>query len=291
MPFFIVVTKIESTSTENIVQKLKSILTSVDCRKIPFLIGSEDDVLTASTRQKTDQIVPIFCVSNVSGIGLDLVTRFLFVLSPGISNVEKDHLEQLSCKFLVDEIFKVGDIGPVVGGLLAQGILTENVAMKIGPLQDGSFFPVNVQSIHRNKAPCRVVRAGQSSSIAFVQNQNLPSLRSGMVLLPDDSENEGDQPFGSLFFQAKISVLFHATAIYEGFQVTVHIGNIRQTAIIEGIMGCSKIGTNEQASVLFRFMCHPEYVIPGQRILFREGKSKGVGKVTQVFPLNKKFKN
>lgn len=54
-------------------------------------------------------------------------------------------------------------------------------------------------------------------------------------------------------------------------------------------MGCGKIGTNEQASVLFRFMCHPEYVKPGQRILFREGKSKGIGVVTQAFPLNKQF--
>lgn len=88
-------------------------------------------------------------------------------------------------------------------------------------------------------------------------------------------------------FQAKISVLFHATAIYEGFQTTVHIGSIRQTAIVEGIMGAQKIGTNDSASVLFRFVCHPEYVQPGMRILFREGTSKGVGHVTQVFPLNK----
>lgn len=98
--------------------------------------------------------------------------------------------------------------------------------------------------------------------------------------------------FVSLFhLQAKISVLFHATAIYEGFQTTVHIGSIRQTAVIKGMMGCGKIGTNEQASVLFRFMCHPEYVMPGQRILFREGKNKGIGIVTQVFPINKQQGN
>lgn len=86
-----------------------------------------------------------------------------------------------------------------------------------------------------------------------------------------------------------MSVLYHATAIYEGFQTTVHIGSIRQTAVIEGIMGATKIGTNDTASVLFRFMRHPEYVTPGMRILFREGSSKGIGKVTQVFPLNKRF--
>lgn len=291
MPFFIVVTKIEGIKSDDTLLKLKSILNSVGCRKIPLMIYTDDDVMTACSRQKSEQIVPIFCVSNVTGIGLDLLTRFLFVLSPEINNAEKDRLEQLPCKFLVDEIFKVGDVGPVAGGLLSQGVLTENMAMRIGPIQDGSFLPVIVHSVHRNKAPCRMVRAGQSASLAFADNQNLPTLRPGMVLLPDYDNRIEDQPFGSLFFQAKISVLFHATAIYEGFQTTVHIGNIRQTAVIEGIMGCTKIGTNEQASVLFRFVRQPEYVIAGQRILFREGKSKGIGKVTQVFPLNKQFNN
>lgn len=91
----------------------------------------------------------------------------------------------------------------------------------------------------------------------------------------------------SFLTQAKISVLFHATAIYEGFQTTVHIGSIRQTAVIVGIMGGGRIGTNDSAAVLFRFQCHPEYVAPGMRILFREGTCKGIGKVTQVFPLNR----
>ena len=81
-------------------------------------------------------------------------------------------------------------------------------------------------------------------------------------------------------------MLFHATAIYEGFQTTVHIGSIRQTAVIRGIMGCVKLETNDSASVMFQFMCHPEYVRPGMRILFREGTSKGIGVVTQVFPIN-----
>lgn len=68
-----------------------------------------------------------------------------------------------------------------------------------------------------------------------------------------------------------------------GFQTTVHIGSIRQTAVIQAIMANDKIETNDTASVIFRFLKHPEYVLPGMRILMREGSSKGVGKVTQVF--------
>lgn len=85
--------------------------------------------------------------------------------------------------------------------------------------------------------------------------------------------------------QASVSVLYHATAIYPGFQATVHIGNIRQTAIMTGIMTTGGIHTNDKASVLFRFLRHPEYLTVGMRLLFREGQAKGIGKITQIFPI------
>ncbi|XP_037956926.1 GTP-binding protein 2 [Teleopsis dalmanni] len=285
MPFFIVITKTDITSPDQTIQDLKNLLTSIGCRKVPFVITNADEVISAGSNQVSgSNIVPIFCVSNVTGAGLNLVTKFLYVLSPGISNAEKERLEQEPCEFHIDEIFRVSEVGTVVGGLLVKGVLTENMPMKIGPLPDGYFHSVTVHTIHRNKAPCRVVRAGQSASLSFTPNQTLPQIRSGMVLLTD-SGNPEVEPRGTIFFQAKVSVLFHATAIFVGFQTTVHIGSIRQTAVIRGIMGCGKIGTNDKASVLFQFVGHPEYVRPGMRILFREGTSKGIGFVTQVFPL------
>lgn len=43
------------------------------------------------------------------------------------------------------------------------------------------------------------------------------------------------------------------------------------------------IRTGDRAYVRFRFLQYPEYIKPGARILFREGRTKGVGKVTRVF--------
>uniref|UniRef100_A0A182YP08 Uncharacterized protein n=1 Tax=Anopheles stephensi TaxID=30069 RepID=A0A182YP08_ANOST len=313
--FSIIVTKIDLAPPEPILFELKNLLTAIGYRKVPYLISNQDDVLNANAHQSVEQIVPIFCVSNVTGEGLDLLIQYLYVLSPGISNAEKERLEQQPIEFQIDEIFRVAEVGTVAGGLLCKGVLTENSQVKVGPLQDGSFFSVTVQTIHRNKAPCRVVRAGQSASLSFNTVEPMPALRSGMVILPDYESS--DVACGCFFFQvgfdpvlwlwgianrtsysgflfafffavqAQVSVLFHATRIFKGFQTTVHIGSIRQTAIIEGIMGAGDtgIGTNQSASVLFRFVRHPEYVRPGMRILFREGTSKGIGKVTQVFPL------
>lgn len=52
-------------------------------------------------------------------------------------------------------------------------------------------------------------------------------------------------------------------------------------------MGCDERGmyTNDTASVIFKFGRHPEYVTEGMRLLFREGQTKGIGIVTQVFDL------
>ena len=64
-------------------------------------------------------------------------------------------------------------------------------------------------------------------------------------------------------------LLFHPTEIVRGFRTTVHIGNIRQTAVIEGIRPLESMKSSDQASVVFRFIKNPEFVKLNARILFR----------------------
>ncbi|XP_026747844.1 GTP-binding protein 2-like [Trichoplusia ni] len=104
---------------------------------------------------------------------------------------------------------------------------------------------------------------------------------SDKVLLEDPND-----PRGCLYFQASVQVLRHSTAIYPGFQCTVHVGNVRQTAIIEGIMSLhSVLRAAESASVVFRFVRCPEYLVRGRRLLFTAGLgTRGIGRITQIFP-------
>ena len=111
---------------------------------------------------------------------------------------------------------------------------------------------------------------------------------------------KSNQPVACQYFQATVCVLFHPTEIVRGFRTTVHIGNIRQTAVIEGMNPVEGMKSNDQRSVMFRlglimlsfqiivsyfrFIKTPEFVKVGARILFREGRTKGIGTVTQVFP-------
>ena len=46
-------------------------------------------------------------------------------------------------------------------------MLREGDQLLLGPSQDGSFHPVTVTSVKRNRAACRVVRAGQAATVAI----------------------------------------------------------------------------------------------------------------------------
>ena len=89
---------------------------------------------------------------------------------------------------------------PVLGGLLVKGAIALGTRLLVGPSPDGEFSPVKVVSLHRNKAPCCLVRASQSASLTLAPTSKrdppLPHLRPGMVLL-----SIRDEPHATLFFQ------------------------------------------------------------------------------------------
>ena len=49
-------------------------------------------------------------------------------------------------------------------------------------------------------------------------------------------------------------------------------------------MNKEHLRTGDKASCLFRFIKNPEYLRPGSRMVFREGRTKAVGNVTKIFP-------
>ncbi|GAB6031573.1 GTP binding protein, variant 2 [Chamberlinius hualienensis] len=281
VPIFVVVSKIDVCATaavQRTIDQLESILKSQSCKRVPLRVLCNDDAITAAANMMSGNVTPIFTVSNVTAQGLDLLTKFLNVLPPSCSVQERDKLMQEEAEFQIDETYHIPEIGVVVGGLLTKGVIKEDDWLSLGPNEDGNYISVNLQSLHRNRAPCRVVRTGQWASVALGQEVGTP-IRKGMMLLSRRLKSNA-----CLYFQAKIYVLFHSTAIYRGFQATIYTGNVRQTASLEGIMYHECIRTNDNATVVFKFLRQPEYVHVGARLLFREGTTKGVGLITQIFP-------
>lgn len=282
IPFFVVLTKIDLVSPDaGTLKQLYQLLNEVDRLKKPLVISSMNDfrLLEDESNQK---YIPIFCVSNVTGVGLDFLEKYLFMLTPKVNENEQRRLDNASPEFHIDEIFRVRGVGTIVGGLLVKGTMNEKMSVKCGPGPNGEFYSGVVKSIHRNKFPCKSIKSNQSASVCISLADDYPILRNGMVLV---NKNETS---ASVFFQATIVVIQHPSikGIKKGFQNTIHIGSIRQTAVIEGIFGREFLCGNETGSCLFRFLIRPEYVKVGMSLLFRDGRTKGVGVVTQIFPLN-----
>lgn len=63
----------------------------------------------------------------------------------------------------------------------------------------------------------------------------------------------------------------------------VHVGSVRQTATIVS-MSKDHLRTGDKAVVRFKFIKNPEYLRPDIRLVFREGRTKAVGTVTQTVP-------
>ncbi|XP_075894348.1 GTP-binding protein 2 isoform X2 [Nelusetta ayraudi] len=283
VPIFIVISKVDlctRATVERTVRQLERVLKQPGCNKVPMVIGSKDDAVTAAQQfAQSPNITPIFTLSNVSGESLDLLKVFLNIIPPLSNTKEQEELMEQLTEFQVDEIYTVPEVGTVVGGTLYSGICREGDGLVVGPTDSGQFHQLTVGSIQRNRSACRVLRAGQAATLAL-GDFDRSLLRKGMVMVSPEMN-----PTICWMFEAEIVLLFHAKTFHKGFQVTVHTGNVRQTATVVAVYGKDELRTGEKAVVLFRFIKHPEYLKVGAKVLFREGLSKGIGHVTKLQPI------
>lgn len=275
VPVFVVVTKIDMCPPNVLQENLKlliKILKSPGCRKVPVIVKTPDDVVVSATNFVSERLCPIFQVSNVSGENLDLLKMFLNLLTARITSHDDEPAE-----FQIDDTYSVPGVGTVVSGTTLKGVIKLNDTLLLGPDPLGHFIPITVKSIHRKRMPVREVRGGQTASFALKKIKR-SQIRKGMVMVAPALN-----PQACWEFEGEILVLHHPTTISSRYQAMVHCGSIRQTAsIISMSQDCLRTG--DKALVHFRFIKHPEYIKRGQRIVFREGRTKAVGNVSNLIP-------
>ncbi|KAF2084613.1 GTP-binding protein [Saccharata proteae CBS 121410] len=277
VPIMVIITKID-ICPPNILQEtitqLTKILKSPGARKIPIFIKNREDCINTATQFVSRRICPIFQVSNVTGESVDLVRTFLNIL-PHHGNYDTD----APFEFHVNDTFSVPFVGTVVSGVVKSGVLHAGDTVQIGPDSLGQFTTTKVRSIERKRIPVPGCAAGQSASMAL-RNVRRKDVRKGMVVLPR-LDPAAPPPKVYREFIAEVLILSHATTIKTKYQAMLHVGPVSQTCAIIDI-DRSYIRTGDRATVAFRFVQRPEYLTPGARILFREGRTKGLGIVKAV---------
>ena len=270
----VVITKIDICPPhilENTITQLTRILKSPGARKIPIFIKTREDTINTATQFVSHRICPVFQVSNVTGESLDLVRTFLNILP------HHGHYDaQAPFEFHVNDTFSVPFVGTVVSGIVKSGVIHAGDPILIGPDSLGQFTTTHIRSIERKRIPVPVCSAGQSASFALKRVRR-KEVRKGMVVLP----KLDTPPKVYREFVAEVLILSHATTIKTRYQAMLHVGPVSQTCAIIDI-DRAFIRTGDRATVAFRFVQRPEYLAVGDRILFREGRTKGLGIVKSV---------
>jgi GTPase len=310
VPSFFVLTKTD-ICPPNVLQEtldnLVKLLKSQGVRKLPYVIRTMEDVLVC-VRQLTSagaiKLAPIFVTSNVTGDGMDLLFQFMNLLpaSP-VDTVPETNGASNDCEFRVDEVFFVPRVGPVVSGVLTRGAVHLNAQLMLGPDGSGKFHQVQVRGIHRHRQATDSVCAKRAVTFALkgapMGTGKRAAIRRGMVLT--SCVGASDRPISCRRFEAEVVILHHPTTIEVNYQPVVHCAGVRQAVRVVAIRKGSPVTevddedqgqdsvvlrTGDSARVDFEFMLRPECIAVHSRLLFLEGRTKGVGKVTHVYPIS-----
>ncbi|KAJ6102685.1 hypothetical protein N7486_005112 [Penicillium sp. IBT 16267x] len=274
VPVMVIITKIDICPPQILqetLSQLTKILKSPGARKIPIFVKNMEETINTAGQFVSQRICPIFQVSNVTGENLDLVRTFLNILP------HRGHYDQdAPFEFLINDTFSVPHVGTVVSGVVKSGVIHAGDSVVVGPDSLGQFTTTAIKTIERKRIPVNACFAGQSGSFALKRVRR-KEVRKGMVVLKKMEQ----PPKVYREFVAEVLILSHATTIKPKYQAMLHVGAVSQTCSVIDI-DRPFIRTGDRALVAFRFIQRPEFLAPGDRVLFREGKTKGLGIVKSI---------
>ena len=235
--------------------------------RIPYLIKDENDLNVVI--DKLDTIVPMVKTSAVTLEGYDILNKILLALPERRKNFDKPFL------MFVDKIYNVSGVGTVVSGTIKQGRLQAGSELLLGPDATGKMKRVRAPSIEMHYHRIAEADTGFVVGIAL-RGVNYDDVKRGMVLCSQELN-----PKTVKSFEADILVLTHPTRITNGYEPVLHLFTVGESAKVE-LVDKEYLKSGENGKVRFAFKYSPHYLEEGDRFVFREGKTKGIGTVTKV---------
>jgi len=266
LPTIVAITKTDLVDDDRVAEverEVERLLRNTGRTPLPVERHSVD----AAVEEIGDNVVPIVRTSAVTMEGLD-------VLDEAFERLPKTTAASGPFRMYIDRTYKVTGVGAVASGTVKSGTVEAGDELKLGPFPDGEFQTVEVRSIEMHYHRVDRAQAGRIVGIAL-KGVREADIERGMVLLPGDAEPEPVREF-----EAEVMVLNHPTRIDAGYEPVVHLETIGEAARFEPEDGQLLPGDTGETTVRFKF--RPYLVEKGQRFVFREGSSKGVGTVTGV---------
>lgn len=294
VPFFIVMTKVDSMTpgvvVENTFGFLKKWLSLKNIQKTCLLIKTESDIIPYLRNPVIfHEIVPVIQVSNVTGMGIPLLSSFIGCLPVSSSGMYHDKAHDTYSR--VTEVYTVRGIGTVVLCCVMSGVIQKGAVMYMGPFHTKpEFRETRVKSIQKNRVN---VLSGSITDVITVALSvfHKADVRRGMILVSDPIVRRCSESF-----TANITVLRHTTTISTGYKPVVYIANVRASAKVTHITKTTKRDTSEDpklngqvylrtrdtAFVRFQFENGSEYIRKGDTIIVNDGNMKATGVIQEL---------
>jgi elongation factor 1-alpha len=268
LPTIVAITKADAVTDERLAEVERAVERLLrDAGKTPLRI--ERHGVDAAVEEIDENVVPVLTTSAVTMEGLDTLDE-LFERLP------KTTADAGEFRMYIDRTYSVTGVGAVASGTIMSGEVEAGDQLLLGPMADGEFREVEVRSIEMHYHRVDRAKAGRIVGIAL-KGVREADIERGMVLVPADSEPEPVREF-----EAEVVVLNHPTRIRDGYEPVVHLETISEAAQFHPEGGQLLPGDSGSTRVRFKFRSY--LVEEGQRFVFREGQSKGVGTVTDLHP-------
>jgi len=227
-----------------------------------------------------NKFMPVIKVSNTKGLNIDLLRNNILKLR---STKNWSTLREEKKLIVVEDKFNVPGIGVVVSGVVNSGVINIGDKLKMGPFR-GMYVDIIVKSIHDNfRNPITKLSAGYSGCFnikcldkKFVFRKSV--FKKGVVMI--DNNKIFNRSYRE--FLANITILHHPTTIRLNYEPIIHCGSISQSAKIF-FMDSELLRTGDNANIKFRFKNHPEFIEKNSKLIFREGRTKGIGYIKEVY--------
>ncbi|EEY68567.1 GTP-binding protein, putative [Phytophthora infestans T30-4] len=254
-----------------------------------FVVVTKTDLVTDERIQQClvevadllKAFLPVFQISNVDGIGLDVLQAYLAMLEPERLWATK---AKTPAEFQVTQAYDIEDAGTTVTGLVHAGTLCVGEQMLLGPDADGQFCEVAVESIEVQHKAAQSLSAGETGAVLIRFLATAPPLhrlRKGTMLV-----HPSVRPMATRQFDAELHFLPDARAFRENFEAVIHTGQVRQMAKIVRLTSSSPTKLQPATTMCrFEFMYWPEYIRPDLPLVLREGKTQAVGRVVRAVPI------
>ena len=274
IPFFIILTKIDICPPNVLDRNIKELklLLNKNFKKHTFDFNNYN--------KYTNKLIKIFTLSNVSGKGLNEFRDFLQELNNLDFKLNNCLLNEKEKIFWIEECFTVKGIGLVLSGIMRKGSIKINDKMLIGPINK-KFIEIQIKTIHdnfRNNIEELNTNISGCLNINVFNKENIlrKDIKKGMVLLNKDNKKKASDSF-----IADIVILQHPTTIKLNYEPVIHCGKIAQSAKIIK-MNKEKLRMGEKDRITFKFKYKPEFIEIEDTLIFREGKTKGIGKIIKI---------